>query len=73
MLVGGVLAALGALNWIYALFWGPGSSYCSGNGCYQTIGQPIPWYSWAVLPVGLVLLFVGVLPLVRGGRERAAT
>lgn len=72
VVVGGVLAALGALNWYYALFWSPGNSWCSGHTCYAVIAEPVPWYYLAFLPVGLVLLSLGIVLLVRRGNVRPA-
>ncbi len=72
-IAGGALAALGALDWYYAIFWGSGNTYCTGHVCYTIIAEPVPWYYLLFLPIGLVFLLFGIVLLVRSGKAGPAT
>lgn len=67
VVVGAIFVVVGALDWGYLFLWSNGSSFCSGNRCYQTIAEPAPWYFVTVLPAGIVVLVIGIYLLARRG------
>ena len=65
-MVGAVLTALGAWDWLTALA-GSGT-YCFGHTCYTTIAEsPNPIYYVGLVLAGVVPLAVGILLIARGG------
>ncbi len=68
VVAGGALAAVGALDWYGAVFWSSGNTYCTGHTCYTIIAEPVPSYYLAFLPIGLALLFLGVILIVWRGK-----